>query len=424
MKDPFGLEREEKIRASGVREVFTPHQPIQTVDLFFGRQREVQALIEHLNTPGQHALLFGDRGVGKSSLANVASNLLLQHVIKGDLYKKRCDSTDNFTTLFSEPLAAVDVDLNLIESENIKSEGGRAGLGVFGINAGINTATENRSRERGSCEQANSPGWLADKLKGLNGLCLIDEVDSIRNSIDREKLAEVIKHLSDYGSSFKILLVGIAETGSELTAGHPSVDRCLRETRLGRMDDGELRFIIDQGEDKLGLSFSSQAKSRIIKVSSGYPHFTHLLGLKSAEDAIGDDRENISVSEVEEATRRAVDDAEGRLKRVYDEACRSYNTDEYRKVLCAAAVVGQDEFKASALRDSYARMWDESIGQGTLNNYFNRLVSDGYETILRRIAKGVYRFNDPRMPSFIRIANMADTNIEQGTASNGAKAPR
>ena len=81
--DLFGIEREEKIKLSGARDIFTPHQPIHSLELFFGRANEVRALIEHLNTPGQHALLFGDRGVGKSSLANVASELLLSKLANG-----------------------------------------------------------------------------------------------------------------------------------------------------------------------------------------------------------------------------------------------------------------------------------------------------------------------------------------------------
>lgn len=85
--DMFGLARERKINASSVRKVFTPHEPIRDQQLFFGRQREVQSLIEQLNTPGQHALLFGDRGVGKSSLANVAADLILS-VLTGEVIKR------------------------------------------------------------------------------------------------------------------------------------------------------------------------------------------------------------------------------------------------------------------------------------------------------------------------------------------------
>lgn len=198
-----------------------------------------------------------------------------------------------------------------------------------------------------------------------------------------------------------------------MTDGHQSVERCLRETRLSRMSEVELKQIIDKGEDALGLRFTHQAKTRIVTVSSGYPHFTHLLALKAAEDAIAEERAEIGVAGVEAATRRAVDDSEGRLKRQYDEACRSYGTDEYRHIVCAAALLGSEEFTAAQLRDRYNKLWARRIDQNSLNNYFNRLVSEGDGTILRRLAKGVYRFNDPRMPSYVRIANMESMNVEQ-----------
>lgn len=71
--DPYGLEREVKIARSGVRNVFTPHQPVAQHTFLYGRSTAVKTLVETLNTPGQHVLLYGDRGVGKSSLANVVA---------------------------------------------------------------------------------------------------------------------------------------------------------------------------------------------------------------------------------------------------------------------------------------------------------------------------------------------------------------
>ncbi len=418
MQDPFGIEREERIKSSGVREIFTPHKPIQSVDLFFGRTLEVRALIEHLNTPGQHALLFGDRGVGKSSLANIASELLLSRLAKGDFFQKRCDSTDTFTSIITEPLKSIGVNLALIEKERCKTEGGKADVGAFGFGAGVHTTTQDKSKERGLFSDAQSPGWVAKQLENTSGLLLVDELDALRDPGDRHKMAELIKQLSDSASPFKIFLVGIAETGSDLTAGHPSVDRCLRETRLSRMSEPELRQVLDEGEKKLKIRFTTQAKTRIVNVSSGYPHFTHLLALKAAEDAIADNRTEITVHHVETATRRAVNDSEGRLKRVYDEACRSSGTEEYRHIICAAAMIGGDQFIASQLRQKYKEIWGKFIKQTSLNNYFSRLVSDGDGTILRRLAKGVYRFNDPRMPSYIRIANMTDNHVEQAAKAD------
>lgn len=38
-----------------------------------------------------------------------------------------------------------------------------------------------------------------------------------------------------------------------------------------------------------------------------------------------------------------------------------------------------------------------------MNNYLSKIVSPSNDKLLRRLAKGVYRFNDPRMSSYIRL---------------------
>ena len=404
-KDLFDLEREKRIVASRARNIFTPHTPIQSIELFLGREQEVRALIEHLNTPGQHSLLFGDRGVGKSSLANAASQLLLQDFVQGELLVKRCDSTDSFLTIVAEPLLAVGIDTQLVSTNHLKNEGGNAGFRIPGISAGVDTNSSREDTVTGFRDNACSPSWVAKKIGDLESLWLIDEVDALTNSIDRKLLAQLVKLLSDQGSKLKVLLVGIAETAAELTAGHPSVQRCLKETRLSRMKDSELRLIIERGEKELNLNFKDEAISRVVNVSSGYPHFTHLLALKASEDAIADGRRDISAQHIDRATRRAVNDAEGSLKRSFNEAVRSATTDEYRKVLLAAALCKEEEIKASELREKYQKLWMCELKMISLNNYFKRLIPKEKDGILRRIAKGVYKFSDPRMPSYVRIFN-------------------
>ncbi len=402
--DFFGLEREQRISKSGVREVFTPHKPIHSVKFFFGRQAQVQKLIEQINTPGQHALLYGDRGVGKSSLANVAAQLLLANLIKGTLFQKRCDSNTTFEEIVAGPLREAGVHPDLEKVTTSHKRGGRAGLRIPLADAGIDSSRETTETYRGT-PITLSASEVSERLGPLRGLLLIDEADAIPKPEDRKKLAELIKLLSDSGSDFKLLVVGIADTGEQLTGGHPSVQRCLKETKLKRMSSAELGQIIEEGAKKLKLTFEPPAVESIVKLSAGYPHFTHLLALKCAENAIADKKRTITKSDLAHVMKQAVEDAEGSLTRSYDSAVRSYGTDMYRKILLGAAGINSPEFTAGELRDSIQQVTGDPITQYSLNNYLNRLISDGYDTILRRVAKGVYCFNDPRMPSFIKIAN-------------------
>lgn len=396
----FGLDREKKIADSGVRNIFTPHQPISEIDLLFGRQSEVQKLVETLNTPGQHVLLYGERGVGKSSLANVV-RILLGLLVESKIFVKRCDSSDTFESIMMGPLSAIGADLTLAQVDSQIDAKVTGSLKFFG---GERAKSVVASYE---AHHSLSPSTVAEAVQGLDALLVIDEADAIGNGEDRRKIAELIKLSSDAGSKFKVMVVGIAATGSELTAAHPSVQRCLRETKLERMSDSELREIVTTGAEKSGLAFASKVTSSIVQLSAGYPHFAHLIALKCAERAVLEGRLNIEQDHLNDALVDAVKDAEGSLKRDFDNAIRSYGSDTYADIVVAAASLAVDEFNAAALRDAIQRRTGEPISQGSLNNYLKRLVSDDGSTVLQRKAKGIYCFTDPRMASFARMHSLA-----------------
>jgi Cdc6-like AAA superfamily ATPase len=392
----FGFDREKKIADSGIRNLFTPHQPIAESDLLFGRTPEVATIIQSLNTPGQHVLLYGERGVGKSSLANVTADLVLV-LSHRRMFVKRCDASDTFESIVKGPLAAIGADLSLISVTEQNDKDGGIDFKLF--KAGIAQSIVSTY----AASHSLSPSTVAEAIGDIQGLLVVDEADAIGNPEDRRKLAELVKLLSDAGATFKVMIVGIAETGGELTAAHPSVQRCLREVKINRMSASELREIVVTGSAKAGLVFTPKVLDAIVRYSAGYPHFTHLIALKCAEDAIAEDRTEIEPSHMVRALVGAVDDAEATLKAEYESAVRSASTGMYKQIVHAAASFGPDEFTAAQLRDAIAKATGETISQGSLNNFLSRLVSDDGSTIFRREAKGIYRFSDPRLASYALI---------------------
>lgn len=384
-------EDERRVQASGVREVFTPHTPINHENLFKGRIVEVQQILSTLNTPGQHVLLYGDRGVGKSSLANIASKKLIDITGK-QLIIKRCSKSDNFSTLFDDLLMHCGIDTsvsNRIQQQGIKFNPIEVGRAIT---------------KEGCLNKLESPSWIHNKIKDSNVLMLIDEFDSIQDVDDKHKVAELIKLLSDSNSLCKLFVVGIAESAEELTAGHPSVQRCLREIKLNKMSQRELAEIINNGSKQLKISFSRDAKFRIIRLSSGYPHFTHLLALKAAELAIINEITDVGLDILNEAIEKSVSDCENSLRQSYEDTIQSSSTMViYRKVLYATALCNTDFIRSSDIRFIYNIIFDDEIIPQRLNQYLSNLVSNSNDKILRRITKGVYRFSDPRMSSYIRL---------------------
>ncbi|GGN03845.1 hypothetical protein GCM10009721_34040 [Terrabacter tumescens] len=397
----FGVEAERKISESGVRNVFTPHQPISEATLLSGRKDEIKKVAATLNTPGQHVLLYGERGVGKSSLANVCS-LVLGYMKDLKLFVKRCDQSDTFESIMQAPLSAVGADLSLTGvTETVDNK--------FAADAKLIKGERAESVVQAYQKHHSlSPSVVAEAIQGLEALMVVDEADAIANSEDRRKLAELIKLLSDAGSQFKMMVVGIASTGAELTAAHPSVQRCLRETKLGRMSNPELKQIVDDGSEKLSLHFHPKVTQSIVALSAGFPHFTQLMALKCAEEAIAEDRTYIEEKHLKAALSSAVQDAEGTLKRAYEDATRSFGTQMYEEIVSAAATITSEEFNAAALREAIERRTGEAMSQGSLNNYLQRLVSVDGSRIMQRTAKGVYRLSDPRMASYVRMRNMME----------------
>ena len=89
-----------EILSQRASQVFVPASPIISKDLFAGRVRQLQKVIDVINQTGQHAILFGERGVGKTSLANVMAPLA--HAINNKLVsaKVNCDGTDSLDSLW------------------------------------------------------------------------------------------------------------------------------------------------------------------------------------------------------------------------------------------------------------------------------------------------------------------------------------
>lgn len=63
-----------------------------------------------------------------------------------------------------------------------------------------------------------------------------------------------------------------------------------------------------------------------------------------------------------------------------------------------------DEFiKKKDVKAKYESKFGEPLMRSALDSCFSRIASDDNSKILKRIYKGVYRFSDPRMASYIRI---------------------
>src|SRR5579862_7781488 len=101
MKQPLEQRQADELSIEAGR-VFSPSAPIDERDLFAGRKTEIRQVIDAINQKGRHAIIYGDRGVGKTSLANVLRQFLpagSEHVFS---VRVNCDTGDSFNSLWEK----------------------------------------------------------------------------------------------------------------------------------------------------------------------------------------------------------------------------------------------------------------------------------------------------------------------------------
>ena len=72
LQESLGAERL-GMAVAKAKQLFNPSSPIDESRLFSGRTEQVRDLLDIVYERGAHAVIFGERGVGKSSLANTLS---------------------------------------------------------------------------------------------------------------------------------------------------------------------------------------------------------------------------------------------------------------------------------------------------------------------------------------------------------------
>jgi Cdc6-like AAA superfamily ATPase len=253
-----------------VSQVFTPATPVREADLFAGRLEQIRKVVDVINQSGQHAAIYGERGVGKTSL----SNIIATKIGNGNVLAPRvtCDSTETYQTLWKKVLSQID----LIKKQS-----------SFGFQMTIFEETQKAAEVVGENPTTDDIRRLFALLGTAHiVIIVIDELDRISDPATRRAVADTIKAFSDHAVPATLVLVGVADAVDSLIEEHQSIERCLVQIRMPRMSQDELHQILNTGAKKLNILFHHEASIQIVALSQGLPHYTHLLALHSVRAAI------------------------------------------------------------------------------------------------------------------------------------------
>ncbi|CAN7616110.1 ATP-binding protein [Caballeronia sp. LjRoot34] len=384
------------LKSLEVSKVFTPTAPVDGKALFAGRHDQLRQVIDAVNQKGQHAIIFGERGVGKTSLVNVLAEFLPMMGARPAITPRvNCDSSDTFESVFEKAFR----EISLVQQTQR----------TIGFTSPQNPPQQidGRSLVDGKFTPDNVRRALSIISTIYIPIIILDEFDRLSDTV-KHSVADTVKTLSDHGVDATIIMVGVADTVSELIREHASVERAMVQVPMPRMSVGEIAEIITKGNHRLNLTVSEAADKTIRMLSQGLPHYTHLVCLYAARKTIEAGESEVGVMAVEQAIDQAVGNAQQSIQSAYHLATMSPRKDNlFADVLLACALAPVDQmgyFAAQDIREPMQDITGRDYQIPSFSQHLNEFSEDKRGPILKKIGTARrfrFRFINPLLQPYV-----------------------
>ena len=385
-------------------EAFSPGAPVQERDLFAGRSSQIAALEDAVIQRGRHAIVYGERGVGKTSLANVLK-LVMQRPNKEVIYVRvNADPADTFFSLWKK---------------------------VFKRMSYVEMTDGGQITKKIADDFANglTPDDVQLVLSEFSGnqtpIIVLDEFDVIEDKTVTQAVAYTIKALSDYSVNSTIVIVGVAEDVATLIQGHESVTRCLVQIKMPRMTDEETKSLVLTRYSRCGLTTDADMVWKVCFLARGLPNYAHLLALHAARYAIDQKRLHVRHQDVDRALDGAISELDRSMKEKYVMAVRSQRAEDtlYAPVLLACSFASTDElgrFQQTSVAEPLNKIIPgKNYQASTFALHMNAFCEEQRGKVLQRSGTPRnyrYRFSDPLMQPYVILKGINEGRLTGETA--------
>lgn len=394
--------------------VFTPALAIGDAARFAGRQAQLEHVAHALQSDGTQIVIFGNRGVGKSSLARQ-----LEGIARGDMsvierLRVKPHSTPDYLVISIECDDTI-TDIRTLILRLLTDDAALAPWIPWKVeklatsseaSAGFDIKVIRIARKTGDTQTlvqdtvdsdlyatfGNAIAHILDSKVVAGVLFIIDEVDRIRN---RSELASIIRSRGS-DPRVKFALVGVSTTPQELITNHESIVRQISDgcIEMSPMNREELREIFNQAHEVLkddGIYFDDASQDWIIDIAKGHPYYVHLLGKHSLLRAATDGMTVITKDFAEEVLAEIANKGTATVQEsTYKKAIGHSYVREF--ILKAFASVPNEEINTTSI---YAKIAEaRKIDVGTISVYVGQLVTSKYGGSIEKTRERHYRFKD------------------------------
>jgi len=371
--------------------LFRPRTPIDDSKLFSGRIAQIRELMDVIYEPGGHAIIHGERGVGKTSLANIIHQKIAPQILNVRAIPVDCSTKATFFDVWAHALEGFEVD-GKPAAEMLRSSNTPYAL-------------------------YNILGCLPDRI---DYVFVFDEFDRLKDPDVQSLMTDTIKHLSNTPRiRVTIIIVGVASTISNLFKDHESIVRATTQIKMPRMSSDELSEIVTERLPKLNMTLDEDVRRKMIKYSQGLPGYMHLLGQLATRSALSRKVMHISDGDLVAAVAQALEKTHQSTREDYYRAMESSHPDStYREVLLACALAETNElgkFFAKSIREPYSRIRGKKMEIYNFSPQIGNLCSAERGPALIRTGikkKYQYEFANPLLQPLIIMMGLKDSLID------------
>lgn len=387
----------------------SPTSPIQSEEHLFGRSKQLNLIQQALYAPGRSIFIYGDRGVGKTSLAQTVAYSHQSATHEPVLLV--CEPQTTFAGLMTNAL--VYLRSAKPKSPSTTSYNIKLGVKLLDLEA---TRTKQNGIEPGPEPITDLNDLITALLEvgkarnNENIVIVIDEFDRITNDEERTHFADFIKQVGDQRLPFHFVFCGVADSMQKLLGSHSSCYRYLEEIHLETLKYEPRYEIIDNIAKALECQVTDPPRHRIASISDGFPHYIHRMCEHLFWQMFRDRLvcKTPTAAHYREAVIQSVRGIEQHLKQTYDKAIMK-DASGYEQVLWAVADHSDLIRNTEQIYLSYVNLMNTSEEAGDLLDRqvvvsrLNALKGSGCANILASHRRGWYQFRENIIRGYVRL---------------------
>lgn len=398
-----------------VNEVVSPSHPVLSLEHLKGREQQLKRIQQALFATGRNVFIYGERGVGKSSLAATAAN---EWCGEHGCYIDISCAPDTTVLSMIATIATQAISKSRLKRKKIKNT----------LQVGYKWFSFKRESEVDNINFNNEIKNLSDGIETLKELSeffddalvvVVDEVDRISDAKEIEKFADFLKQLGDKRVEVKFIFTGIAHTLDEILGSHRSAIRQLETIELKKLSWDARWDIAIEALKAFGIDIDRDIYVRIALISDGYPYYVHLI-IEKLLWILFERPDQVSKVEWDDyhlAIEHAIDTTSAELSRPYEKAINQRSQD-YEEVVWAT-IVAEDNIGVYTknMYEQYLGIMKQCSGKEVLDlkkfsARIRNLLKDEYGPILfNGLKKGQYVYKEKMLRGYVRL-RAEQQNIE------------